>query len=503
MLHLEKVATFLRFSIALIMAYCASPVKLYAQVRQKLNIVFIIIDDLRTELGCYGSPMVKSPSIDRLAGEGMLFTRAYCQQAICMASRASLFTGLMPTKNRIYSNLSVNQLMPEIVTLNTYFSQHDYNVSGIGKLYHFKEDNIKQFGESWFEDEPGSGEKGRGYLTLDAISQIINEKGPAWENADVRDNEYRDGFYADRAIQKLGELKERNRPFFLGIGFRKPHLPFCAPKKYWDLYEHNKIGLAENPYYPEKGSVHGWNNSVELRTYTNIPDGNEPISDEISRMLIHGYFACISYVDAQVGKVLKAIDSLGLAHNTVVILLGDNGWKLGEHGMWGKHSNFEPDTRVPLIIRAPGMSLGKHSTSFVQFLDIYPTLCSLCGFKIPENTDGFNLEPILHDPAVIIRNEAFSIWPSNETIDTDSSNVILGLSIRSNDFRYIEWTHLASGNVVDKELYDHRKDPGENRNVSELHLYRKTSRELSSRLHIIVAGQQKFIGGKTINELKQ
>jgi arylsulfatase A-like enzyme len=388
--------------------------------------------------------------------------------------------------------------MPEVVTLNKYFSQHDYNVSGIGKLYHFKEDNIKQFGECWFEDEPGSGEKGRGYLTPDAISQIINEKGPAWETADVRDNEYRDGFYADRAVQKLGELKQTNQPFFLGIGFRKPHLPFCAPKKYWDLYHHDEIALAENPYYPENGSVHGWNNSVELRTYTNIPDSNGLITNEISRMLIHSYYACISYVDAQVGKVLNALDSLGLAHNTVVILLGDNGWKLGEHGMWGKHTNFEHDTRVPLIIRAPGMAAGKQSMSFVQFLDIYPTLCSLSGLQMPENVDGINLEPLLRDPSSLIRNEAISIWPSNETIDTDSSNIVLGLSIRSNDFRYIEWTHFASGKVVDRELYDHRNDPGENRNVSELHQYRKTIRELSVRLHTILTGQQKFNEGKAI-----
>jgi len=492
MVSKRNILAYLRITAALFWAYCAGSVKLYGQVQQKLNVLFIIIDDLRAELGCYGSSMVKSPSIDHLAGEGVLFTRAYCQQAICMASRASLFTGLMPTKNRIYSNLSVDKLMPEAITLNQYFSQNGYDVSGIGKLYHFKEDNIRQFGDTWFEDVPGSREKGRGYLTPEAIPEIKNEKGPAWENADVRDHEYRDGFYADRAIQKLGELKERNKPFFLGIGFRKPHLPFCAPKKYWDLYEHNEIGLAENPFYSENGSVHGWNNSVELRTYTNIPDGNEPISDEISRMLVHGYFACISYVDAQVGKVLNALDSLGLAHTTVVILLGDNGWKLGEHGMWGKHTNFEPDTRVPLIIRAPGMLMGRQSTSFVQFLDIYPTLCSLCGFKIPENIDGFNLEPILRDPAIILRNEAFSVWPSNETIDTDSMQVILGFCMRNIDYRYIEWTHLASGKVVDKELYDHRNDPGENRNVSELHQYRKTTRELSARLHHIANGQQEI-----------
>ncbi|MFA5814252.1 MAG: sulfatase [Bacteroidales bacterium] len=481
----------LSISATIIVLACAGSEKLSGQVQPKPNVLFIVMDDLRTELGCYGSVMVKSPNIDRLANQGVMFNRAYCQQAICMASRASLFTGLMPTKNHIYTSLSVDSLMPKVLTLNKYFSQNDYNVAGIGKLYHYKEDHIKQFGETWLEDEPGSRETGRGYLTPEAISQIENEKGPAWEIADVMDNEYRDGFYAEWAVQKLGELKQTNQPFFLGIGFRKPHLPFCAPKKYWDLYPHDSIILAENPFYPENGSVHGWNNSVELRTYTNIPDGNEPISDETSRMLIHGYYACVSYVDAQVGIVLNALDSLGLAQNTIVVLLGDNGWKLGEHGMWGKHTNFELDTNVPLIIRAPGMANGKQSASFVQVLDIYPTLCSLCELNIPENIDGINLIPVLQNPSKAVRNEAFSLWPSNETIDTDSIHVILGFSIRTNDFRYIEWTHLASGKVVSRELYDHRNDPGENKNVSKLQQYRKTLRQLSTRLEFILSSQPK------------
>lgn len=478
-------------SVSVLALGCSGTDKNHESVRQKPNVVFIAIDDLRAELGCYGSHVVKTPNIDRLAREGVLFRRAYCQQAISMASRASLWTGFMPTRNRIYTNQAVDILMPEARTIPGFFRENGYQVSGVGKLFHYPEDNRKQFGDGWFENKPGTRERGRGYVTPEAISQIVNEKGPAWEEADVPDDEYRDGYYAEWGIEKLAGLKQAGQPFFLGIGFHKPHLPFCAPKKYWDLYNAESIRLADNPFYPKNGSIHGWNNSTELRTYSNIPDGDTLIPGETARMLIHAYHACVSYVDAQVGMVLDALDSLGLARNTIVVLIGDNGWKLGEHGMWGKHTNFEEDTRVPLIIRAPGMAAGRAATAFAEFLDLFPTLCSLCGLDVPENLDGTDLTPILRNPSRKVRNEAFSLWPSNETIDTDSLHVILGYSIRTDDFRYTEWRHLASGKVVDRELFDHRNDPGENINTAKLPGNLKIMNRLSARLDNVIPGKPK------------
>jgi arylsulfatase A-like enzyme len=474
-------------TVSLLTMSCAGADKKQESVTKKPNVLFLIVDDLRPELRCYGSPTVKSPNIDRLAREGVLFRRAYCQMAISMATRASLWTGFLTTRNLIYTNRSVDALMPDAVTIPGYFRERGYQVSGIGKLFHYPEDNRRQFGDGWFENKPGTRERGRGYVTPEAISQIVREKGPAWEMADVNDNEYRDGYYAEWASGRLAELKQDGKPFFLGIGFHKPHLPFCAPKKYWDLYSGQEIRLADNPFYPENGSPHGYNNSTELRTYRNMPDGDTLISEATAQTLIHAYYACVSYVDAQIGSVLDALDSLGLARNTVVVLVGDHGWKLGEHGMWGKHTNFEEDTHATMVIRAPGMTNGREAGSFVEFIDIFPTLCTQCGLPVPGNLDGTDLTPVLRNPSAIVRDEAFSLWPSGRIDNDDSRRVILGYSLRTADYRYTEWRQPASGRVVDRELYDHRSDPGENINAANQTRNRKTVSRLSGRLEKILS----------------
>lgn len=450
-------------------------------VSDNLNVLFISIDDLRPELGCYGKDYIFSPNIDRLAEQGVLFERAYCQQAICMASRASLFSGYYASTNRLYSCLSLEELMPGVLTINKFFDNAGYDIFGIGKLYHHREDHVEQFGDTWLDNRTWEGDKneGRGYITPQAISEMTPEgRGPAWEIADVEDNEYRDGFYADWVVNKFRELKTSDKPFFLGVGFHKPHLPFNAPKKYWDMYQPEQIETAINPFYPENGSDYGEHNFGELRNYTNIPGGDTSLAVETEKKLIHGYYACVSFVDAQVGKILDALEANGLAENTVVILWGDHGWKLGEHGMWCKHTNFELDTRVPMILSAPGVQQNVKTASFAEFIDIFPTLADLCGLEVPEHLHGQSLVPVLKDPAARVKDHAFSIWPSYRAPRTDADKAILGFSVRTDQFRYTEWINVGSGELLDKELYDHYIDPLENKNVIDDDQYQPNLAEL-------------------------
>ena len=432
----------------------------------KPNILFIMVDDLRPELNCYGSNHIISPHIDNLAREGVLFLRAYVQQAICMASRASLLSGYNPTEHRIYSCLSVQELMPGIETLNLFFENNGYTISGKGKIYHYREDHLEQLGEEWLPVDPSESLPGRGYITPEAIAQMDDTgRGPAWEIADVEDHEYRDGFYALWAVEQMEKLKESDDPFFLAVGFHKPHLPFNAPQKYWDMYDHESIRLTDQPNYPENGSLYGLHNFGELRNYTNIPKGNEPIPDDMARMLIHGYYACVSYIDAQIGIIMDALEENGLKDNTIVIFMGDHGFKLGEHGMWVKHTNFELDTRVPLIFSGPGIQKNQTTRSFAEYTDIYPTLAELAGLEPPAHLQGVSLVPVLKDPEKSVRDAAYSVWTSYEGVRTDEERVILGYSVRTDEFRYNEWFHVASDSLLDRELYDHRQNSREEVNI--------------------------------------
>jgi len=430
------------------------------------NILFIMVDDLRPDLNCYGNEKIISPNIDKLAKDGVLFERAYVQQAICMASRASLLTGYRANEHRIYSCLSVEDLTPGVETLNRFFENNGYNVSAKGKIYHHKEDHLEQFGESWLIEGASEKIRGRGYLTPEAQAQIDeNGRGPAWEIADVEDHEYADGYYARWAVEQIEKLKDSEEPFFLGVGFYKPHLPFNAPRKYWDMYDHESISLTSQPDYPENASDLGLHNFGELRNYTNIPTGNEPIPDDMARMLIHGYYACVSYMDAQVGIVMDALEENGLKENTIVVFLGDHGWKLGDHGMWAKHTNFELDTRIPLIISGPGVKSHQKTNAFAEALDIYSTLVEMAGLQPPTHLQGNSLVPVLQNPATSVKDAAFSIWPSYRGDRTDEEKVILGYSVRTDEFRYTEWIHLATDSLLDRELYDHRQNNREEINV--------------------------------------
>ena len=435
------------------------------------NVLFIVVDDLRTQLGCYGMDQVISPNIDALAGDGLLFERAYCQQAICGPTRASVMSGCRPDTTGIYGlQTPVRQAMPDVLTLNEHFRKNGYETISIGKVYHHSKDDL----QGWCNDPfQSTGDfKGRGYLTDEAMEQIFAHSkitgkppevgnGPAFEAADVDDEGYHDGLDASAAIRELGRLAKLDRPFFLGMGFHKPHLPFNAPKKYWDMYDPAAFRLADNPYAPANANEFTLEDFGELRQYFGIPQEG-PVPDELARKLIHGYCACVTYMDAQLGRLMAELDRLGLRENTVIIFWGDHGWKLGEHGSWCKHSNFEWDTRAPLILSTPqtkGAAL--RSEALVEFVDMYPTLCELCGLEIPDHCEGTSFAALVGDPRQPWKPAAFSQYPRNR-------RTVMGYTMRTDGFRYTEWREWrdgSAGKVLQRELYDHRRDDAENVNA--------------------------------------
>jgi arylsulfatase A-like enzyme len=288
-----------------------------------------------------------------------------------------------------------------------------------------------------------------------------NKRGPAFECADVPDDTYLDGQVAEMAVKALAECAEKHQPFWFGVGFIRPHLPFNSPKKYWDLYDPDQIKLAPNPFYPIDAPSYALKPDNELFRYADVPA--LPLPDAYARQLKQGYFAAVSYADAQVGKVLNELDRLGLRTNTIIILLGDNGWKLGEHGAWCKQSNVEDDTRVPLIISVPGMKhAGAHTDSLAELVDVYPTLCALAGLPIPGDLQGASLLPVIQDPAKQVLTAAFSQYPR-----TMKGRQLMGYSMRTDGYRFTRWVEADDlANVVAVELYDEKKDPQENRNIA-------------------------------------
>jgi len=432
------------------------------------NVLFIVVDDLRVQLGCYGMDQVISPNIDALAGDGLLFERAYCQQAICGPSRASVLTGCRPDTTGIYKlDTPVRKAMPDVLTLNEHFRKNGYETISIGKVYHHPKDDL----QGWCNDPfQSTGDfKGRGYLTDEAMEAIIAQSklrnrpiehgnGPAFEAADVDDDGYHDGLDASAAIHELARLAKLDKPFFLGMGFHKPHLPFNAPKKYWDMYDPAKFRLADNPHAPKNANEFTLEDFGELRNYFGIPQEG-PVPDELARRLIHGYCACVTYVDAQLGRLMAEMDRLHLRENTVIILWGDHGWKLGEHGSWCKHSNFELDAQAPLILSTPeSHNKGLRTRALVEFVDMYPTLCDLCGLNTPKHCEGTSFAPLLEISDRPWKPAAFGQYPRNRM-------TVMGYTMRTDRFRYTEWRNRQTGKVLRRELYDHECDEAENVNA--------------------------------------
>jgi len=422
------------------------------QTREAPNVLFIAVDDLRPELGCYGEDLIQSPNIDRLAAEGTRFDRSYCNIPVCGASRASLMTGLRPARHRFLTYLSrADEEAPGITTLSHHFRNNGYYTISNGKVFHHDDDDSPGWNEIW---HPVSNSiSWRDYALPENVARDTSDtfRGPPFERAAVPDTIYKDGKLAEKTISDLRRLKNQDKPFFLAAGFHKPHLPFNAPEQYWALYD-GKVRLPENNYPPLNAPDESLHNFGELRAYAGVPSEG-PVTDEFARTLIHGYYACVSYTDAQIGKILDELERLDLDRNTIVILWGDHGWNLREHGLWCKHCNYETSLHTPLIVRVPGTDQVRSTTEIVEYVDIYPTLCELAGLELPEHLQGESFRDLLYDPDATSDGVAICQWYEGIT------------TIRDNWF-YTEWVDDADSSFA-RMLYDHRVDPKENVNISE------------------------------------
>jgi iduronate 2-sulfatase len=438
------------------------------------NVLFIMVDDLRPELGAYGKTVIKSPNIDKLANEGVMFTNAYVNVPVCGASRASMMTGLRPNKKRFRTFYArADEDAENAKTLFGYLTEQGYHTQSMGKIMHDAGDSVSQWSIAPWKSSSIGGMGHRNYVLEENIARFGRvKKGPPFESADVEDNAYFDGMIADHAIEALSDAKSLDQPFFMAVGFVKPHLPFNAPKRYWDLYNERDIELADNPFQPTNApvrAVHGWG---ELRKFDGIPKKPKLVSDDMARKLIHGYYASVSYVDAQVGKVLGELDALGLSDNTIVFLLGDHGWSLGEHGLWAKHSPFDHATKTPLIVRLPSQKENPAATGaahgLVEFVDIFPTILELTKQPKLDQLQGSSFVAQIRDPKAPGKTAVFPRYQLAEVIKTE-------------DYALTEW-YGKQGKMLARMLYDHRVDPEETHNVAEEPEYSDVVENLHNQL---------------------
>ncbi len=428
--------------------------------KQKPNVLFIAVDDLRTELGCYGVEHIHTPNIDRLASQGVLFERAYCSQAVCAPSRNTIMTGLRPDALGIYDlSTFFRDKVPNVVTLAEHFKNNGYRTEATGKIYHTGHGNHDD-PKSWSVPHWNQGEVlkslkkvSRGDTTgLESDFPKINNVNLPYYCSGAPEENMSDAIIAKIGVDRIKALKDSS--FFMAVGFLKPHLPFVSPRKYWDMYDPSKIEIPERKV-PEGMPDLALVNFGELRKYHGIPPSGF-LDDATSRNMIHGYYAAVSMIDAQVGKLLDALKENGLAENTIVILWGDHGWKLGEYGSWCKHSNFELDTNAPLIISAPGIKGGVKTNSLAEFVDIYPTLCDLAFLSKPGHLEGQSLLPILKNPSAIVNEVALSQYPRGKSLGYDQKSEIMGYSIRTGKYRFTRWQKYENpSEVIALELYDH------------------------------------------------
>ena len=462
--------------------------------KAKPNVLFIAVDDLRPSLGCYGDEVAVTPHIDGLASRAMRFNRAYCQVAVCNPSRASLMTGLRPDTLGVWTlPIHFREARPGAVTLPQWLRKSGYTAVSHGKIYH----NPTPDPQSWSEPIrdlpplPSAYPDGTNELVFEARKRLPprdwrknNLRRPSTASPDLPDNQLLDGARTDMCIEDLRRLAKTSQPFFLAMGYIRPHLAFVAPKKYWDMYDPAKLPVLTDQQTPVGAPPYSMHNNSELSHYVDLIDMPKPWDDETlppekMRQLVHGYYACVSYVDAQIGRLLKALDEEGLRDNTIVVLWSDHGWKLGEYRGWGKMTNYEIDARVPLIISAPGMKTGGQSTdSLAELLDLDPTLCDLTGVEVPKFVEGKSLVPTLRDSSASVRPSAVSQYYRRH-----EDREYMGYSLRTDRYRYIEWRDFHTGETAEQELYDHSVSHMETSNVMKS-TSPKVVRELSALLRV-------------------
>ncbi len=474
------------------MLFCAASLS----AADRPNVLMIIVDDLKPLTGAYGDPHAITPAMDALAQQGTIFLNNHCQQAVCGASRASALTGLRPDTTHVWDFKSkMRDDLPNLVTLPQYFKQSGYYTASIGKVFDYRCCDGMETNDvpSWsqphqpvhadhlsynFYGDPETiriQEEGKkkaaeqGITNFNEIKKFTNYF-PTTECLDeaVADDFYEDGMRTEVALKLLPGLKQKKQPFFLALGFKKPHLPFVAPKQYWDLYDPQSLPLAQVQEMPEGAPAFHFQDSWELRSgYYPIPEGRLP--DAMQRRMIHGYYACVSYIDAQIGKVMDALKANGMADNTIIVLWGDHGWHLGDHGMWCKHTNYEQATRAPLIIYDPRQETpGTRVKKATEFLDIAPTLVDLAGLPAFDDFQGSSLKGLMKDPKSEFKSFAISQFARSH----GGANNLMGYAFRNQRYRLIIWIEMdfkngdRQGNVVATELYDYTKDPLETINLA-------------------------------------
>ncbi len=474
----------------------------------KKNVLFIVVDDLKPLLGSYGYNEIISPNIDKLANEGVLFSKAYAQQAICTASRMSFITGRRPDYTKIWDlSTKLRETRPDIITIPQHFKNNGYETIGMGKVMHGAKNNdpkswtmpfisnenfdyadgykmpanlyqSPEIHKKWdslqaaLDSDPNAD---RGWFAVNSVMKSAGLR-PLTENLDVPDNAYADGASSLKTIELLNEFNRNKKKFFLTVGFQKPHLPFTPPKKYWDLYDRDKISLAKFQNKSKGSPDDAYHQSGELRNYHDTEpsmDENGIVNEDKQRELIHGYMASVSFIDAQVGLVLNHLKSLAMDENTIVVFFGDHGWHLGDHGLWNKHSNFEEATRTPLIFKSPDISGGFINNSPVELLDIFPTVCKLAGIPIPEDVEGVSLVPILNKTSESLKDFAISQYPRRCNVMRSvigrypDDCTLMGYAVRNNRYRYVAWvsgnfedrSNFSNNKIVMEELYDYEIDP--------------------------------------------
>jgi arylsulfatase A-like enzyme len=520
-----------------LLALCFTLVQVnsFAQKEKKIkrNVLFIAVDDLKPILGCYGNTLVKTPNIDRLAKMGTVFMKNYCQQAVCGPTRASLMTGKRPDYTKVWDlKTRMRDMNSDIVSIPQYFISQGYAAAGVGKIYHpaCVDKNDEQYSWTMPYLKPKDADYANG-LGKPAKSQYQSEenkaliaqknnkedkgekdedgetggkkKGPSSECIDVPDNAYEDGVTALLAKEQLMQFSKSTTPFFMAVGFHKPHLPFVAPKKYWDLYNKNDMPIAEFQEHSKDGPLVAYHSSSELRNYTDIPefatlpkDGNRiGLKLEKQKELIQGYYAAISFMDAQVGILLNTLQDLGMLENTVIVLWGDHGWHLGDHDLWEKHTNFENAARAPLIFAAPGFKAGQ-TNSLTEHVDIFPTLCELSGLSIPTYLDGKSLAPIMKNNKAQIKNYAVSQYPRKLKAEElkkmgYADKNLMGYTLRTDKYRFTAWMNnsfranvdgYSAERVYATELYDYEKDALETKNFTNDAAYKTIKKDLEAKL---------------------